>query len=168
MGPGNQYVAEAKRILYGRVGIDMFAGPTDSMVVGEAQILGQVKQAYELATTASSVGYARITRAGSREARRSISRSVAPAARLPPAESPPTAMRAASALPTSGLVFRQAWFTDGGVLDNKPFTQAIETIYHRKATRLVDRARAGGGCGNEYEDRNHKLHCAPSFFDACS
>ena len=28
VGPGNQYVAEAKRMLFGRVGIDMFAGPT--------------------------------------------------------------------------------------------------------------------------------------------
>ncbi len=36
VGPGNQYVAEAKRLLYGRVGIDMMAGPTDSMVVADA------------------------------------------------------------------------------------------------------------------------------------
>ena len=35
VGPGNQYVAEAKRILFGQVGIDMFAGPTDSMVVAD-------------------------------------------------------------------------------------------------------------------------------------
>lgn len=35
VGPGNQYVAEAKRLLFGRVGIDMFAGPTDSMVVAD-------------------------------------------------------------------------------------------------------------------------------------
>ncbi|MEM9634632.1 MAG: histidinol dehydrogenase [Pseudomonadota bacterium] len=35
VGPGNQFVAEAKRILYGRVGIDMFAGPTDSLVVAD-------------------------------------------------------------------------------------------------------------------------------------
>jgi len=34
-GPGNQFVAEAKRILYGRVGIDMFAGPTESMVIAD-------------------------------------------------------------------------------------------------------------------------------------
>jgi len=32
VGPGNQFVAEAKRILFGRVGIDMFAGPTDSPI----------------------------------------------------------------------------------------------------------------------------------------
>ncbi len=36
VGPGNQYVAEAKRLLYGRVGIDMVAGPTDSMVVADS------------------------------------------------------------------------------------------------------------------------------------
>ncbi len=35
VGPGNQYVAEAKRILYGRVGIDMFAGPTDSLIIAD-------------------------------------------------------------------------------------------------------------------------------------
>lgn len=35
VGPGNQYVAEAKRLLYGRVGIDMVAGPTDSLVVAD-------------------------------------------------------------------------------------------------------------------------------------
>jgi sulfopropanediol 3-dehydrogenase len=35
VGPGNQFVAEAKRILYGRVGIDMFAGPTESMVIAD-------------------------------------------------------------------------------------------------------------------------------------
>ncbi|MCP5075596.1 MAG: histidinol dehydrogenase [Rhodobacteraceae bacterium] len=35
VGPGNQYVAEAKRQLFGRVGIDMFAGPTDSMVLAD-------------------------------------------------------------------------------------------------------------------------------------
>lgn len=35
VGPGNQFVAEAKRILFGRVGIDMIAGPTDSMIVAD-------------------------------------------------------------------------------------------------------------------------------------
>lgn len=37
VGPGNQYVAEAKRLLFGRVGIDMFAGPTDSLILADAQ-----------------------------------------------------------------------------------------------------------------------------------
>ena len=36
VGPGNQYVAEAKRQLFGRCGIDMIAGPTDSMVIADA------------------------------------------------------------------------------------------------------------------------------------
>ncbi|AVO39680.1 histidinol dehydrogenase [Pukyongiella litopenaei] len=35
-GPGNQYVAEAKRILFGRIGIDMIAGPTDSLILADA------------------------------------------------------------------------------------------------------------------------------------
>jgi sulfopropanediol 3-dehydrogenase len=36
VGPGNQYVAEAKRALFGRVAIDMFAGPTESAILADA------------------------------------------------------------------------------------------------------------------------------------
>ncbi len=36
VGPGNSYVAEAKRQLFGRVGIDMFAGPTDTLVIADS------------------------------------------------------------------------------------------------------------------------------------
>jgi len=36
VGPGNAYVSEAKRALYGRVAIDMFAGPTESAVIADA------------------------------------------------------------------------------------------------------------------------------------
>jgi sulfopropanediol 3-dehydrogenase len=55
VGPGNQFVAEAKRILFGHVGIDMFAGPTDSMVVADAtadaemvamDLVGQAEHGY--------------------------------------------------------------------------------------------------------------------------
>ena len=35
VGPGNSYVAEAKRMLFGKVGIDMFAGPTDSLIIAD-------------------------------------------------------------------------------------------------------------------------------------
>ena len=35
VGPGNQFVAEAKRILFGKVGIDMIAGPTDSLILAD-------------------------------------------------------------------------------------------------------------------------------------
>jgi len=35
VGPGNAYVAEAKRQLYGRVGIDLFAGPTEILVIAD-------------------------------------------------------------------------------------------------------------------------------------
>lgn len=34
-GPGNAYVAEAKRVLYGRVGIDVFAGPTEALIIAD-------------------------------------------------------------------------------------------------------------------------------------
>jgi sulfopropanediol 3-dehydrogenase len=35
VGPGNRFVAEAKRILFGRVGIDMFAGPTEVLIIAD-------------------------------------------------------------------------------------------------------------------------------------
>ena len=38
VGPGNAFVAEAKRQLYGRVGIDLFAGPTETLVVADATV----------------------------------------------------------------------------------------------------------------------------------
>ena len=37
VGPGNQYVAEAKRQLYGRVGIDMIAGPSEILVIADKE-----------------------------------------------------------------------------------------------------------------------------------
>jgi len=55
VGPGNQFVAEAKRILFGRVGIDMIAGPTDSLVIADdsadaeivaADLVGQAEHGY--------------------------------------------------------------------------------------------------------------------------
>ena len=64
VGPGNQFVAEAKRILFGRVGIDMFAGPTDSLILADEtadpvivawDLVGQAEHGYNspvwLATT---------------------------------------------------------------------------------------------------------------------
>ena len=42
VGPGNQFVAEAKRILYGRVGIDMVAGPTDSLILADGKADAEV------------------------------------------------------------------------------------------------------------------------------
>jgi sulfopropanediol 3-dehydrogenase len=35
VGPGNRYVAEAKRLLFGRVGIDVFAGPTEILIIAD-------------------------------------------------------------------------------------------------------------------------------------
>jgi sulfopropanediol 3-dehydrogenase len=38
VGPGNAYVAEAKRQLFGRVGIDLFAGPTETLVIADESV----------------------------------------------------------------------------------------------------------------------------------
>ena len=42
VGPGNQYVAEAKRQLFGRVGIDLFAGPTETLVIADETVDGEL------------------------------------------------------------------------------------------------------------------------------
>jgi sulfopropanediol 3-dehydrogenase len=42
VGPGNAYVAEAKRQLYGRVGIDLFAGPTETLVIADDSVDGEI------------------------------------------------------------------------------------------------------------------------------
>jgi len=42
VGPGNAFVAEAKRQLYGQVGIDLFAGPTETMVIADDTVDGEL------------------------------------------------------------------------------------------------------------------------------
>jgi len=69
VGAGNQYVAEAKRLLFGKVGIDLFAGPTEIAIIADkkadkeivaADIVGQAEHGYNspgwLITTDKSVG----------------------------------------------------------------------------------------------------------------
>ena len=69
VGAGNQYVAEAKRILFGKVGIDLFAGPTEIAIIADqsadkeivaADIVGQAEHGYNspgwVFTTDKSVG----------------------------------------------------------------------------------------------------------------
>jgi sulfopropanediol 3-dehydrogenase len=41
-GPGNAYVAEAKRLMFGRVGIDLFAGPTETLVIADESVDGEI------------------------------------------------------------------------------------------------------------------------------
>jgi sulfopropanediol 3-dehydrogenase len=68
VGPGNAFVAEAKRQLFGRVGIDLFAGPTETMVIADdtvdaelcaTDLLGQAEHGYNspavLVTTSRSL-----------------------------------------------------------------------------------------------------------------
>jgi len=56
VGPGNKYVAEAKRLLFGRVGIDVFAGPSEVAVIADASadamivaadLVGQAEHGHE-------------------------------------------------------------------------------------------------------------------------
>jgi len=42
VGPGNMFVAEAKRQLFGRVGIDLFAGPTETLVIADESVDGEL------------------------------------------------------------------------------------------------------------------------------
>ena len=42
VGPGNAFVAEAKRQLFGRVGIDLFAGPTETMIIADDTVDGEM------------------------------------------------------------------------------------------------------------------------------
>ena len=42
VGPGNMFVAEAKRQLYGRVGIDLFAGPTETLIIADDSVDGEM------------------------------------------------------------------------------------------------------------------------------
>jgi sulfopropanediol 3-dehydrogenase len=42
VGPGNMFVAEAKRQLYGRVGIDLFAGPTETLVIADDSVDAEI------------------------------------------------------------------------------------------------------------------------------
>jgi sulfopropanediol 3-dehydrogenase len=41
-GPGNAYVAEAKRLMFGKVGIDLFAGPTETLVIADDTVDGEM------------------------------------------------------------------------------------------------------------------------------
>src|SRR3979490_1703115 len=43
VGPGNAYVAEAKRRLFGRVGIDLLAGPTETLVIADDSVDGELR-----------------------------------------------------------------------------------------------------------------------------
>jgi sulfopropanediol 3-dehydrogenase len=71
VGPGNAFVAEAKRQLFGRVGIDLFAGPTETMLLADdtvdaevcaTDLLGQAEHGYNspacLITTSKKLAHA--------------------------------------------------------------------------------------------------------------
>ncbi len=94
VGPGNRFVAEAKRVLFGRIGIDVIAGPTESMVAADhtadpaivaADLAGQAEHGPDspvwLVTTSRDLGEAVLDRMPSViTALPSLSRSAAEAA----------------------------------------------------------------------------------------
>lgn len=75
VGPGNRFVAEAKRTLFGRIGIDVVAGPTESAIIADetadpdivaADLVGQAEHGFDspvwLITTSRTLGEAVIAR----------------------------------------------------------------------------------------------------------
>ena len=65
VGPGNQFVAEAKRILFGKVGIDLFAGPTEIAVIADdkadaemvaVDLVGQAEHGIRASSTSRGLG----------------------------------------------------------------------------------------------------------------
>ena len=93
VGPGNAFVAEAKRQLYGRVGIDLFAGPTETLVIADdsvdaeicaTDLLGQAEHGPTspaiLLTTSESLARETMER-GRTAARRSCRPPTSPASR---------------------------------------------------------------------------------------
>ena len=80
VGPGNAYVAEAKRQLFGRVGIDLLAGPTETLIIADdtadvgmcaTDLLGQAEHGpTSPAVLLTSIRYRRRNRGGDRTATR--------------------------------------------------------------------------------------------------
>ena len=99
IGPGNAYVAEAKRQLFGRVGIDLFAGPTETLVIADdsvdaelcaTDLLGQAEHGPDLPAILLTTSE-KLARATMREVERLL-----------------------EILPTAPIA-RQAWERHGGV-----------------------------------------------------
>ena len=64
VGAGNQYVAEAKRIVYGKVGIDQFAGPTEIAIIADKTADKEIAQAIRQANSSDSFDLIILARGG--------------------------------------------------------------------------------------------------------
>lgn len=99
-GPGNAYVAEAKRLLFGRVGIDLFAGPTETLVIADETVDGEICATDLLGQAEHGVNSPAILLTSSEKLARETMREVE---------------RLLSILPTSAIA-RKAWEDYGEVI----------------------------------------------------
>jgi sulfopropanediol 3-dehydrogenase len=99
VGPGNAYVAEAKRQLFGRVGIDLFAGPTETLVIADDSVDGELCATDLLGQAEHGPDSPAILLTTSEKLARDTMREIE---------------RILTILPTAGIA-RQAWETHGAV-----------------------------------------------------
>ncbi|WP_158744446.1 histidinol dehydrogenase [Acidisphaera sp. L21] len=99
VGPGNAYVAEAKRQLFGRVGIDLFAGPTETLVIADSSVDGELCATDLLGQAEHGPDSPAILLTTSEKLARDTMREIE---------------RLLQILPTAGIA-RQAWETHGAV-----------------------------------------------------
>jgi sulfopropanediol 3-dehydrogenase len=99
VGPGNAFVAEAKRQLFGRVGIDLFAGPTETLVIADDSVDGELCATDLLGQAEHGPDSPAILLTTSEKLARDTMKQVE---------------RLLEILPTAGIA-RQAWATHGAV-----------------------------------------------------
>jgi sulfopropanediol 3-dehydrogenase len=99
-GPGNAFVAEAKRILFGRVGIDLFAGPTETLLVADDSVDGELCATDLLGQAEHGINSPTVLITSSEKLAQSTTDEIA---------------RLLTILPTSEIA-RQAWDTYGEII----------------------------------------------------
>ncbi|MDX6748886.1 histidinol dehydrogenase [Geminicoccaceae bacterium 1502E] len=109
VGPGNAFVAEAKRQLFGRVGIDLFAGPTETLVIADETVDGELCAADLLGQAEHGPTSPAILLTNSEKLARETMREVE---------------RQLKILPT-GEVAAQAWETYGEVIVAEDFAEMV-------------------------------------------
>ncbi|MDF1584993.1 histidinol dehydrogenase [Marinimicrococcus flavescens] len=110
VGPGNAFVAEAKRQLFGRVGIDLFAGPTETLVIADETVDGELCAADLLGQAEHGPTSPAILLTSSEKLARETMREVERQLRI---------------LPT-GEVAAQAWETYGEVIVAEDFAEMVK------------------------------------------
>ena len=114
VGPGNAYVAEAKRQLFGRVGIDLFAGPTETLIIADDSVDGEICATDLLGQAEHGPDSPAILLTTSEKLARDTMREVE---------------RLLEILPTAAVA-RQAWGTHGAVCVVESNEQMVEVADH--------------------------------------